>query len=125
MPLRMAAAPPVDIWLGARSRNTRENAQFTNQLLRRYPGVDTLVLVTSAFHMRWTEGRFEQVGLPVLTLPAVFQSSGRALTPDYWLLPSPEVLEPAAARNGRLGHVQDARLVLKQGSVAGFVPVAW
>jgi len=52
----MAAAPPVGIWLEARSRNTRENAQFTNQLLRRHPGVDTLVLVTSAFHMRWAEG---------------------------------------------------------------------
>ena len=89
----MAAAPPVDIWLEARSRNTRENAQFTNQLLRRYPGVDTLVLVTSAFHMRRAEGCFAQVGLPVLALPAGFQASGRALTPDYWLLPSPEALE--------------------------------
>ena len=120
MPLRMAAAPPVDIWLEARSRNTRENAQFTNQLLRRHPGVDTLVLVTSAFHMRWTEGRFEQVGLPVLT----FQASGRALTADYWLLPSPEALEPAAARNGRLGRVQGAWLVLRHGPGAGSGPVA-
>ena len=33
--LRLVAAPPVGIWLEARSRNIRENAQFTKQLLRR------------------------------------------------------------------------------------------
>ncbi len=91
--LRLAAVPPADIWLEARSRNTRENAQFTKQLLARHPGVDTLVLITSAFHMRRAAGCFAEAGLPVIAFPAGFQSSGRVLTPDYWLLPSPEALE--------------------------------
>ena len=91
--LRLAAVPPADIWLEQRSRNTHENAQFTKQLLAHHPGVDTLVLVTSAFHMRRAAGCFAKAGLLVVAFPAGFQANSRAFTPDYWLLPTPEALE--------------------------------
>ena len=83
-------------------------------------GVDMPVLVTSAFHMRWAEGCFARP----LAWKVGSQASGRALTPAYWLLPSPEAIEPAAARNGRLGRVQGARLVLRHSPGVGSVPVA-
>ncbi|MFD1470326.1 YdcF family protein [Hymenobacter caeli] len=91
--LGLAAVPPADIWLEERSRNTHENAQFTRQLLARHPGLDTLVLVTSAFHMRRAQGCFERAGLHPRLFPADFRSVGRSLTPEYWLLPDPSALE--------------------------------
>jgi uncharacterized SAM-binding protein YcdF (DUF218 family) len=48
-----------------RSRNTRENAEFTAQLLAARK-VHTILLVTSALHMRRSVAEFERVGFQVL-----------------------------------------------------------
>ena len=98
--LRLAGVPPAAIWQETRSRNTRENALFSRQFLVAHPEADTLVLVTSAFHMRRALGCFRQVGLRPHAFPADVRTTDRQPTPDYWLLPSAEAL----ARWGLLLH---------------------
>ncbi|MBF9237587.1 YdcF family protein [Hymenobacter sp. BT683] len=91
--LRLAGVPNSAIMLEDQSRNTRENALFTKRLLAPYPDIDSLVLVTSAFHQRRALGCFRKVGLQPVAFPAGYRSSDRGNTPDYWLLPNPGALE--------------------------------
>ncbi|WP_046242666.1 YdcF family protein [Hymenobacter terrenus] len=91
--LRLAGVPASDILLEEKSRNTRENALFTKQLLAAHPDIKSLVLVTSAFHQRRALGCFRKVGLQPISFPAGFRSSDRTYTPNYWLVPSAEALE--------------------------------
>jgi uncharacterized SAM-binding protein YcdF (DUF218 family) len=90
--LKLAGVPAQHILLEEESRNTRENALFTKQLLAVHPDIRSLVLVTSAFHQRRALGCFEQVGLHPIPFPADFRTNGRKATPDYWLIPTPEAL---------------------------------
>lgn len=90
--LRLADVPARDILLEDRSRNTRENALYTRQLLAAHPDLKTLILVTSAFHERRALGCFRRVGLAVTPFPAGYATTDRHLTPDYWLVPSVEAL---------------------------------
>nr|WP_262905935.1 YdcF family protein [Hymenobacter terricola] len=91
--LRLGGVPNSAIIEEERSRNTHENALFTKQIVAAHPGLDTLVLVTSAFHERRALGCFQKAGLRPLIFPAGFRSSDRSVTPDYWLVPSPTALE--------------------------------
>ncbi|GAB3634541.1 hypothetical protein GCM10027422_01310 [Hymenobacter arcticus] len=90
--LRLAGVPDADILLDEHSRNTRENALFTKELLIKHPDIKSLILVTSAFHERRALGCFAQVGLHPQSFPADFRTSDRSWTPDYWLLPSANAL---------------------------------
>ena len=91
--LRLAGVPNSAIIKEEKSRNTRENALFTNAIVVARPELDTLVLVTSAFHERRALGCFRKVGLHPIIFPAGFRSTDRRATPDYWLIPSPGALE--------------------------------
>ncbi|MCI1187714.1 YdcF family protein [Hymenobacter sp. DH14] len=88
--LRLAGVPHSAIIREEKSRNTRENALFTKKLLT--PEQDTLILVTSAFHQRRAMGCFEKVGLHPIGFPAGYRSTDRSITPDAWLVPSPEAM---------------------------------
>jgi len=90
--LRLAHVPRAHILLEDKSRNTRENALFTKQLLAAHPDIKSLVLVTSAFHQRRALGCFRQAGLAPVPFPADYRSERRTPTPDYWLTPSPQAL---------------------------------
>ncbi|QDA62293.1 YdcF family protein [Hymenobacter jejuensis] len=85
--LRMAGVPKEDVLLEQRSRNTRENALYTKQLLQQHPDIKSLVLITSAFHQRRALGCFRRVGLSPTAFPADFRTIDRSLAPDYWLIP--------------------------------------
>lgn len=91
--LRLADVPTEAILLEEHSRNTRENAQFTKQLLAQHPEIRSLVLVTSAFHQRRALGCFRRVGLNCQPFPVDFRSTDREPTPDYWLVPDVSALE--------------------------------
>ncbi|GAA4505292.1 hypothetical protein GCM10023172_32900 [Hymenobacter ginsengisoli] len=88
----LAGVPDSAILLEQRSRNTRENAQFTKELLAQHPDIKSLVLVTSAFHERRAVGCFARVGLAAQPFPADFRTTDRSWTPDYWLVPDAEAL---------------------------------
>jgi uncharacterized SAM-binding protein YcdF (DUF218 family) len=90
--LHLAGVPDSVIIREDRSRNTRENAIFTKQIVTAHPELDTLVLVTSAFHQRRALGCFAKVGLHPLPFPAGFRTTDRAFTPDYWLTPDSDAL---------------------------------
>ncbi len=91
--LRLAGVPARDLLLEEKSRNTHENALYTKALLAKHPDIESLVLVTSAFHQRRAMGCFEKAGLRPVAFPAGFRSSDRRLTPAAWLLPSPGALQ--------------------------------
>lgn len=98
--LLQAGVPDSSIILENKSRNTRENARFTADMLKTKPEMQKLLLVTSAFHMRRAAGCFEKAGLKPDLFPADYYSSDRQATPDAWLLPS----EKALADWSRLIH---------------------
>ncbi|OWP63267.1 hypothetical protein CDA63_09580 [Hymenobacter amundsenii] len=90
--LRLAGVPKQDILLETRSRNTRENALYTKELLARHPDIRRTVLITSAFHLRRAEACFAKVGLHPASFPAGYFSINHRYTPAFLLLPSEEPL---------------------------------
>ena len=62
-----------EVWLEDESRNTEENARFSQALLAQ-KGIDHVFLVTQAFHMPRAVAIFEQMGLKVTPAPTQFDS---------------------------------------------------
>ena len=85
--LLLAGVPPRDILVEERSRNTRENALFTKELLVQHPDIKSLVLITSAFHERRALACFHKVGLHPVAFPAGYYATDREATLAYWLVP--------------------------------------
>jgi len=85
--LLQANVPETDILVENKSRNTRENALFTKELLDKNPEIKSTLLITSAFHMRRSEGCFQKAGLQPDLFPADFYTVDRSFTPDDLLLP--------------------------------------
>lgn len=82
-------AVPVT-WVEDRSRTTWENALYTKELLRA-GGINTVVLVTNAWHMRRALWSFERVGLHAIPYPAPLTYEESDRFEDY--LPSMRALE--------------------------------
>lgn len=104
--LKLAGVPAQAILVEPRSHNTRENALFTKALLAQHPDVQSLVLVTSAFHERRALACFAKVGLAATPFPGDFRSIDPPSTLTYWVIPSVDAL----TRWGSLIH-----------EIAGFV----
>eukprot|EP01037_Dinobryon_pediforme_P015163 gene15163-15305_t len=66
-----------------KSRNTWENAVFSDELLRPKAG-DHWILVTSAYHMPRAVGAFRKAGFDVTPWPAGYLTTGQQT--DYWQL---------------------------------------
>jgi uncharacterized SAM-binding protein YcdF (DUF218 family) len=58
------------------SRNTRENAMMTHEIVKPKPG-ERWLLVTSAFHMPRAMGVFRQAGFEVIAWPVDYRTTGR------------------------------------------------
>ncbi len=76
----------------ASSRNTRENAEYALPVMRRH-GIDRILLVTSATHMKRARAVFEKLGLEVIPAATDYQVG----EPDPGLL---NWLPDAEALNG-------------------------
>ncbi len=83
--------PHRDLVIENRSRNTWESAQQVGALL---PG-QTIILVTSAFHMKRSAGMFRKQGFTVLPAPAGYKSQTRPFSITC-LIPSAEALNTSA-----------------------------
>lgn len=59
-----------------RSRNTFENALFTNEIIKPKPNEHWL-LVTSAMHMPRAIGVFRKIGFPVIAYPVDYRTEGK------------------------------------------------
>ncbi|MDQ3291969.1 MAG: YdcF family protein [Bacteroidota bacterium] len=88
--LLFSGVPAGDVLLEYKSQNTRENAVFTAQLLRQQPNLRTLILITSAFHMRRAEDCFKVAGVKAISFPADFYSRDRSYFPNSLFVPSAE-----------------------------------
>ncbi len=86
--------PPAAVLLEDRSRNTQENAEYTNQLMGEH-GFKTILLVTSAVHMPRALATFRRLGINVTAAPTDFD----AITPRSILLrwlPDTETLDQSS-----------------------------
>jgi uncharacterized SAM-binding protein YcdF (DUF218 family) len=76
-------------WKENQARNTRENAEFSAQILKQ-EGITHILLVTDAMHMRRAKFVFEKAGLRVTSAPTLFFSNDRIGV--FSFLPSAEGL---------------------------------
>lgn len=77
-------------WQEPASNNTAENAQLSARMLRA-AGVQRIVLVTDAIHMRRAKWIFMQTGLEVVAAPTIFVSHAHMTPADF--LPSSQGLQ--------------------------------
>ena len=63
-------------WLEKQSKNTHENAEFSAKILKA-EGIDSIYLVTHAFHMRRSLWSFAKAGLMVVPAPTAFYSESQ------------------------------------------------
>ena len=72
-------------WLEDDSRDTEENARFSARLLKK-DGIDSIILVTHAYHMPRAVKSFEAAGLKVLAAPHDWKGAQPAwLDPSDWV----------------------------------------
>lgn len=90
--LLQAGVPDSVILVENTSRNTRENARLTAELLKQHPELQRNLLITSAFHMRRAEGCFHKVGMHPAIFPTDFYSSDRRFSPEDLIIPQESAL---------------------------------
>jgi uncharacterized SAM-binding protein YcdF (DUF218 family) len=88
--LRDLGVPTEAILREGRSRNTRENALYTAEILKA-EGIDKILLVTSALHMPRALGAFRAVGVEANPAPTDFEVMPEPGHPIRWL-PDAEAL---------------------------------
>jgi uncharacterized SAM-binding protein YcdF (DUF218 family) len=79
-------------WVEDRSRDTAENASFSAAMLRAQ-GIDSIVLVTHAYHMPRAQAVFESAGLKVLASPHDWRGGKPDVTEFRDWLPSASSVE--------------------------------
>jgi len=90
--LELMGVPAAAMLLEQDSRNTYQNALYSAALLKQR-GIDRILLVTSAFHMRRAEQLFSLQGLEVIPAPT-----------DYQRLAGSSVLVPLVPLAGNLAR---------------------
>ena len=93
------------LWLETQSRNTFENAQYSAALLRR-EGINTIFLVTSAFHLPRAVEAFTHQGFTVIPAGTGFSRPGPLQSGLLALIPTPFAL----SRTGLALHELCGRL---------------
>ena len=91
-----SGVPYGDILIEPKSRNTKENAEFTAHLIDSLKlKQDELILVTSAIHMRRSVKCFEKVGIQIYPYPVDFNSESmrEKATFRYIFIPDMAALE--------------------------------
>jgi uncharacterized SAM-binding protein YcdF (DUF218 family) len=90
--LRDLGVPDEGMLLEGRSATTFENARETKKLLAER-GIETVLLVTSAMHMRRAEATFKHAGISVIPAPTDFEVETRPVRNWLDYLPDAEALE--------------------------------
>jgi len=84
--------PEKDIWIESTSRNTYENA-YNSAIILKEKGIDNILLITSAIHMRRSLFCFKKANLEPTPFSTDFTFRTRDLHLDYMLTPSMEGFE--------------------------------
>ena len=91
--LSALGVPEEDVIIESLSRNTHENALFTDALLKKQVnGESRFLLITSAWHMRRAMGCFQKEGLTVTPFSVDFMSESMPLTLKNMLYPNTFIL---------------------------------
>lgn len=87
--------PAADIIIEPKSRNTRENALFTKEILQKENNIagKQLLLITSAFHMYRAEKCFTRIGLTATPFSVDFHAPSNLVFQISDLVPSPKAIE--------------------------------
>lgn len=86
--LQTAGVPASDIVLERNSKNTRENAAFSQPILARQFNTNRCVLITSAWHMRRAMACFAKEGMIVTPFPTGFLAEKTSHSLGNYLLPN-------------------------------------
>ncbi len=78
-------------WLEGRSRTTWENAKYSREILKKH-GIDTIYLVTTAWHMPRSVLAFESVGFKVVPAPTGYSKQEKKDVTLLSLLPDANAL---------------------------------
>lgn len=79
--------PKEDYIIEPKSRNTRENAVYTKEILdQQFPGASCL-LITSAFHMRRSEAIFKKLNIVATPYAVDYISEAIRFVPESFLIP--------------------------------------
>ena len=81
--------PEEDIWIENTSRNTYENASNSAKILKE-KGVNSILLITSAIHMRRSLFCFEEANIKPTPFSTDYTSKTRKFNLEYMLIPSME-----------------------------------
>ncbi len=85
--------PDEDIIIESESKNTRENAVFTlEELKKRGLENSKLLLITSGYHMRRSQACFDKIGLQTTSYSTDRMSGPLRSQPDYLFLPNTQTL---------------------------------
>ena len=80
-----------DILLETKARNTRENALYSIEILKKNPQLgNRYALFSSAFHLRRAEGCFEKAGMKVTPYGTTYYAKARSFTINNLILPGEE-----------------------------------
>jgi uncharacterized SAM-binding protein YcdF (DUF218 family) len=83
--------PSEDLLIETESRNTRENATMSKEILDQVMPGGRFLIVTSAFHMRRAEGCFQKAGINADTYPVDRYSGPTRTELDFLLVPSVDI----------------------------------
>ncbi len=84
--------PASDIILEEKARNTRENATFSAEILKKQFPAGKYILITSAFHMRRSAGCFEKAGIQTTIFPADYYGGYNSMSFKDAVIPDPDAL---------------------------------
>ncbi|WP_243349642.1 YdcF family protein [Parabacteroides sp. FAFU027] len=84
--------PDSDLCIEARSRNTYENAIYTQKAFSGQGWRKRIILVTSAFHMKRAQRCFEKAGFAVIPYSTDCLQSVDGYTPGDFFIPDPVML---------------------------------
>ncbi len=87
-----ANVPETDIILENQARNTRENAKNTAEIIQKKYQNASCLLITSAFHLRRSQGCFQKIGLRTTPFSAGFYAQDFSETGFYSIIPSEKSL---------------------------------
>lgn len=79
---------PADLIIENRSRNTYENAIFTKKILDSLHLSDTMVLISSASHLRRSKMVFKNAGFKIVAYPCDFEFVNLFYTPLHYVWPN-------------------------------------
>ncbi|MES2629130.1 MAG: YdcF family protein [Bacteroidota bacterium] len=88
--LRKIGMLDPNFYFESNSRNTHENALFSKSILDGLGEKDTIVLVTSAFHMRRAQACFDKVGIKTIAYATDHHTGDRKFNIDHLLVPDNE-----------------------------------